>query len=145
MAAAAGPFSRCSNLRMHWIQPGKQGICTYLEQKMRSFRRDLQSLRAPTAQFPVFLGTGNFSKQNRERMRNFQRFRSEGHSKASHQRALLKFSQPLRTASSSAEIRRSWARAWMSASTWSSLRPLGKAKSSFSRSISQGASSGKNT
>jgi hypothetical protein len=38
----------------------------YFEQKMRSLRRELQSVQALTTQFPVFLGTGNFSKQNRE-------------------------------------------------------------------------------
>jgi hypothetical protein len=46
--------------------PGKQGIGASLEQKVRSLRGDLQPVEAVTAQFPVFLGTGNLSGQNRE-------------------------------------------------------------------------------
>jgi hypothetical protein len=44
----------------------EQGIYACLEQKMRSFRRDLEPFQVVTPQFPVFLGTGNVSKQNRE-------------------------------------------------------------------------------
>jgi hypothetical protein len=46
--------------------PGKQGICACFEQKMRSLRPDLKPVQALTAEFPVFLGTGNVAKQNRE-------------------------------------------------------------------------------
>jgi hypothetical protein len=46
--------------------PGKQGICACLEQKMTWLCPDLQAVQALIAQFPVFLGTGNLSGQNRE-------------------------------------------------------------------------------